>query len=91
MSSGREGETAESQGSARENGAAEFRRGDSRPLRNPLLSPIELASYLGLPVATIYRWRTYNEGPLGIKVGRHVRYRVEDVDRWLDEKRRDRA
>ena len=80
-----------SQGTKRENGIAEVRRGDSGPPRIPLLSPVELASYLGLPVATIYRWRTYGEGPPGFRVGRHVRYRLEDIDQWLDEKRRDRA
>jgi predicted DNA-binding transcriptional regulator AlpA len=91
MSTGRKRKLVKSQGTKRENGLAELRRGDSGSLRIPLLSPIELASYLGLPVATIYRWRTYGEGPLGIEVGQHVHYRLEDVDRWLDEKRRDRA
>jgi excisionase family DNA binding protein len=51
-----------------------------------LLSPEELASYLGIPLATIYRWRSQRDGPLGIRVGRHVRYRPRDVERWLDER-----
>lgn len=52
-----------------------------------LLRPDELASILGIPLATIYRWRSRGDGPPGIRVGRHVRYRLEDVDRWLDERR----
>ena len=56
------------------------------PAERQLLSPEELASYLGVPLATVYRWRSRREGPLGMRVGRHVRYRLKDVDRWLDER-----
>ena len=52
-----------------------------------LLRPDELASFLGIPLATIYQWRSRGNGPCGIRVGRHVRYRIEDVERWLDEQR----
>jgi excisionase family DNA binding protein len=55
-----------------------------------LLSPAELASYLAIPLATVYRWRSRREGPCGIRVGRHVRYRLDDVERWLDEMREQR-
>jgi excisionase family DNA binding protein len=50
-----------------------------------LLSPEQLAEYLGVPLATIYRWRTRGAGPVGHKVGRHVRYRLRTVDAWLDQ------
>jgi len=46
----------------------------------------ELAAYLDLPEATLYQWRYRGEGPPSIKVGRHVRYRLRDVDAWLDAK-----
>lgn len=49
-----------------------------------LLGPRELAEYLGVPVATIYRWNHLRNGPRAIRVGRHVRYRVADVESWLD-------
>jgi len=49
-----------------------------------LLSPHELSAYLGVPLATVYRWRSRREGPPGIRVGRHVRYRLGDVEQWLD-------
>lgn len=50
-----------------------------------LLSPEELADYLKVPLATIYSWRSRGVGPLALKIGRHVRYRVDDVQEWLDE------
>ena len=52
-----------------------------------LLSPVELAEYLGVPLATVYRWRAHHGGPVGIRVGRHVRYRTHDIERWLDQHR----
>jgi excisionase family DNA binding protein len=48
-----------------------------------LLTVEELAQLLGVPVATLYRWRHYgDQGPLAIKVGKHLRYRPEDVEEW---------
>ena len=44
----------------------------------------DTAEYLQLPVATLYRWRHQGSGPRCMKVGKHLRYRLEDVDRWLD-------
>ena len=41
------------------------------------------AAFLGVPLRTIYRWRSRHEGPRGYRVGRHVRYRFDDVERWL--------
>ena len=54
-----------------------------------LLSPADLASFLGLPLPTIYRWRTRQQGPPGFRVGRHVRYRLDDVHEWLESRRDD--
>ena len=51
------------------------------------MSPYEVASYLGVPLRTVYRWRTRGDGPRGYRVGRHVRYRVGDVERWLERHR----
>jgi excisionase family DNA binding protein len=48
-----------------------------------LLSPAELAAYLNVPIKSVYRWRTTGDGPRGIRVGKHVRYRQTDVDAWL--------
>lgn len=50
-----------------------------------LLSPDDLATYLGVPVKTVYNWRSEGKGPRGVKVGRHLRFRMADVQAWLDE------
>lgn len=49
-----------------------------------LITVEELSESLQIPVATLYRWRSRGEGPQGIRLGRHLRYRLGDVDRWLD-------
>jgi excisionase family DNA binding protein len=43
----------------------------------------ELAEYLDIPVQTLYQWRTKKYGPPGLRVGKHIRYRPADVERWL--------
>jgi len=52
-----------------------------------LLSVAELAAYLRVPVATIYRWRYQHQGPTGYRIGRHVRYRTRDIEQWLETQR----
>lgn len=49
-----------------------------------LLSPRQVAEYLGIPVATLYQWRYRREGPPGFRIGRHVRYRRKDLDDWIE-------
>lgn len=53
-----------------------------------LLSPKQLADYLGVPVRTVYAWNTRGGGPTVIAVGRHRRYRLADVELWLAERER---
>jgi excisionase family DNA binding protein len=48
-----------------------------------LLSVRQLADYLDVPAATVYRWNYLGTAPQRIVVGRHVRYRRSDVERWL--------
>jgi excisionase family DNA binding protein len=50
----------------------------------PMLSIDELAEYLDKPVRTIYDWRLSGRGPRAVHVGRSLRYRVCDVQAWLD-------
>ena len=45
----------------------------------------DVAEFLGVPVKTIYQWRTKNYGPPGRRVGRYVRYREADVVAWFDQ------
>lgn len=51
----------------------------------PLGTPEQVAEFLGVPVATLYQWRHRGSGPRASRVGRHIRYRWADVERWLDE------
>jgi len=48
----------------------------------PLISAQELAEYLDVPVATVYAWRYRRQGPPGLRVGKHLRYRRIDVNEW---------
>jgi len=51
-------------------------------MRN-LWGPKEVAAYLGVPVQTIYQWRTRGYGPPGTRIGKHVRFRPADVEAWV--------
>jgi excisionase family DNA binding protein len=42
-----------------------------------------LSSYLGIPVATLYKWRQQEAGPPAVRLGKHIRYRPEAVKDWL--------
>jgi predicted DNA-binding transcriptional regulator AlpA len=48
-----------------------------------LLDIQQLAFYLQIPVKTLYAWRYRQVGPPAIRVGRHLRYRWEDIAGWL--------
>ena len=48
-----------------------------------LLSAEDLAAFLDVPIKTLYMWRFRGEGPVGFRVGRHIRYRWSDVEQWI--------
>lgn len=48
-----------------------------------LLTAEDLAVFLDVPVKTLYAWRYRGEGPIGFRVGKHIRYRWTDVERWI--------
>lgn len=50
-----------------------------------LLTTPDTADILGVPVATLYRWRYEGKGPTGFRVGRHTRYRPEDVEQYIEQ------
>lgn len=51
---------------------------------SPLLSPDPVAEYLGTTTQALAVMRHEGIGPSYIKVGRRVRYRMTDVEAWLD-------
>ena len=57
-------------------------------MNGKLWSVDQVADYLGVPKQTIYQWRTKGYGPKGVKIGKHVKFRPEDVEAWLDEQAR---
>jgi excisionase family DNA binding protein len=44
----------------------------------------DVSDYLGVPVATLYQWRTTGYGPAARRVGKYLRYKPEDVETWFD-------
>jgi excisionase family DNA binding protein len=51
----------------------------------PMLTPQELAAFLAVPVATVYRWNSEGTGPRRVRVGKHVRFRRADVDACIEQ------
>lgn len=49
-----------------------------------LMTLNEVSDLLGIPVATLYRWRHRGEGPPGYRIGRHVRFRRAAVEAWIE-------
>lgn len=50
-----------------------------------LWSVNDTADFLGVPVGTLYQWRTRGQGPRAFRVGRHLRYDPADIRQWLNE------
>ncbi|WP_035909413.1 MULTISPECIES: AlpA family transcriptional regulator [unclassified Frankia] len=51
-----------------------------------LWTAAEAARFLGVPVATLYQWRTRKVGPRAYRVGKWLRYDPTDVRAWLAER-----
>ena len=50
-----------------------------------LWGPEEVSTYLGVPVQTLYQWRRRGFGPVGRRVGRHLRWNPDTVRTWFAE------
>lgn len=44
----------------------------------------DVSAYLGVPIGTLYQWRTRGYGPPGRRIGKYVRYKPDDVERWFE-------
>jgi excisionase family DNA binding protein len=51
----------------------------------------ELAERLGVPRRTVYAWNSVGGGPKFLRVGRHVRYKIADVEAWEKSRTVDRG
>lgn len=56
---------------------------------SPLLTPEEAADYLRSNARTLERWRVVGSGPRFCKIGRVVRYHLEDLDQFVAQQRRE--
>ncbi|WP_046469911.1 helix-turn-helix domain-containing protein [Allosalinactinospora lopnorensis] len=56
-----------------------------------LADPAEVAEYLKIPMKTLAMWRYRQIGPKWRRVGRHIRYRWSDIEKWLDQQSGDAA
>lgn len=45
----------------------------------------DVADFLGVPVQTLYQWRSHRCGPPAYRVGKHLRYLPAEVMDWLRE------
>ncbi|MFI7598203.1 helix-turn-helix domain-containing protein [Actinoplanes sp. NPDC049681] len=48
-----------------------------------LLTLEEVAEIFRVPPATVRKWRSNREGPLGFRVGKYVRFRRSQVDKFI--------
>ncbi|MBW4042556.1 MAG: helix-turn-helix domain-containing protein [Acidobacteria bacterium] len=53
----------------------------------PLLDVTDLAAYLGVPVSTVYDWRTRGQGPAAYRFGKHLKFALSDVQAWIASRR----
>jgi len=48
-----------------------------------VLTVQQAAEYLGLAVSTLNKWRCHGGGPVFIKMGKAVRYHIEDLEAFI--------
>ena len=48
-----------------------------------LLTVQELSEYLCIPLSTLYEWNSKDQGPVPLKLGKHLRYPKQNVLDWL--------
>jgi excisionase family DNA binding protein len=46
------------------------------------LTTLELAKREGVSIETVYVWNRDHTGPRYMRIGKHVRYRLADVEAW---------
>lgn len=51
-----------------------------------IFTPKQLAKYLETSVSALSQYRALGIGPVYLKIGRMVRYRLSDVNEWLRQK-----
>ncbi len=52
-----------------------------------LLTAADVSERFGVPAKTLADWRSRGIGPAYVRLGRHCRYRLEDVMRYEESRR----
>ena len=55
--------------------------------KDKLMTPRQLAQYLGSSISALSQYRAQGTGPAYYKIGRAVRYRLSEVNKWLEQQR----
>jgi predicted DNA-binding transcriptional regulator AlpA len=55
---------------------------------NNFLNTPQTADFLGLKPGTLEVWRVQGKGPAFVKLGHAVRYRIDDLENWIDKRTR---
>jgi hypothetical protein len=53
-----------------------------------ILTAEQLSLRWGVPATTLGRWRWSGHGPIYVKMGKHISYRLSDVETFEEEHRR---
>ncbi|PUB23976.1 helix-turn-helix protein [Promicromonospora sp. AC04] len=53
------------------------------PITDRLWTVQDVSAFLGVPVGTLYAWRSTGKGPDARRIGKYVRYRPDDVRAWV--------
>jgi predicted DNA-binding transcriptional regulator AlpA len=57
----------------------------------PYVAPETVVAFLELKsVRVLYGWNYEGDGPPAYKIGKHLRYRLSEVDEWAEAKRASR-
>ena len=51
-----------------------------------VLTELEAASRLGVSISGLRKWRNGGTGPKFVRLGRLIRYRVRDLEIWLNDR-----
>lgn len=55
------------------------------------LNTEEAAKFLNTTTGTLYVWRSLNRGPFSYKIGKRVYYPVDELQKWVESRRRETA
>jgi hypothetical protein len=57
-------------------------------MKSERFDPVRAADYLKISEKTLANWRSQGGGPNYLKVGSRVQYEQDELDRWLESRRR---